>query len=161
MSETFVRSVVRELAESNRPSNLDLWPAIRDKVQTGYLEDKTAFLSRDAVSESPQPLATTESRVRRTPLLSMSRVRINLAMALVGLLGLTVLSIVLTIGVRPYVTSPQQSENKFVPDGSVRHVVISYTISFDDLLAKGATPTPPSGYNYEQQHTVDLWYTNG
>jgi hypothetical protein len=85
MSEDFVRDVLREHAEGDMPPVKDPWPAIRDKVQASH--------SAQQVVSSYEPLPARPEAERITAIRGRSRLRVSMAMAMIGLLALAAGSI--------------------------------------------------------------------
>jgi outer membrane lipoprotein-sorting protein len=151
MSATFVRKVVQDYAESNRPGNLDLWPLIRHKVLMGQIAPQLAIgMGSEDPGMSPVSLATHGEVASRKQALStprMRRFRVNMAMAMVALLAVAGIAFVFIAGIPTQLASPQPSDTTFLPPGKVRHMIYTGTIIRDG----GAQPV--------ENHREEFWVT--
>ncbi|MEO8288914.1 MAG: hypothetical protein ABI670_21070 [Chloroflexota bacterium] len=151
-----VSQILHEDAEAAVPDHVTLVPQVHTALASVPFQKSDAFEQQ----QSGRPDAQ-----RRLP--SAHRTRwagANLAVLLLALLALTSAGVFVLMSTRNSGTSGTASQNAFVPEGKVRHVVISYTKTLTGLDATGekvALHDATTKASESIQHTQDLWYTRG
>jgi hypothetical protein len=100
----------------------------------------------------------------RPPTLRTRWAGANLAALLLALLIVASAGVAVLISTRSSGVSGTLAQNAFVPEGKVRHVVISYTNTLTGLDANGeriALHNSTTMALDSIKHSQDLWYTNG
>jgi hypothetical protein len=150
MSATFVRNIVREYIESNRPSNLNMWPAIRDEAQKDALENKAGPLNVPGTTVQWRSNVNVPPRVAQpAATLGKNRFRISVVMAWGALLALAAITLVFVTGSRFQRASPQAAKNAFLPTGKVRHMIYTGTYTVADNVQTN------------ESHHDEFWLTEG
>jgi hypothetical protein len=152
VSENLVRSVLKEYIEGDMPGEKDPWPAIRAMVPQAY-EEHITTTTPDALNVAPQAGRAVAFPGRRG-------FRLNVAMALVGLLalaGLTTVFIAATarhdLGL-PIVSPGTPTGSGFLPTGMVRHIVMTGSLTIDGSALGGPVETT-------EQHHEEFWLAQG
>ena len=100
----------------------------------------SAMRSRNLATYSQ--LANSTAAAKPTVSTARRQLKVSAAMIMICLLALATLSLALILATRPQIAGPKPMNNNFVPEGKVRHVVISYT---DAIANRTPTGTDDSG----------------